>query len=211
MRTDELIGVLVADGARPVTPIARSLVGALAGGIEISVLIFAAFLHPRPDIASALQTYSFFFKLIVAMLLATAAIVLLPEAARPLAGTRREWLLALAPVLLLAGVLAELLDKPADTWTLHLVGHNAVHCLSLIPVLSLAPAVCMLLALRHGAPSRPGVAGALAGLAGGGLGAALYALTCRDDSPLFVVTWYSIAIAIVTIASALAGKRLLRW
>jgi hypothetical protein len=78
-------------------------------------------------------------------------------------------------------------------------------------MLSLAPAICMLLALRHGAPSRPGIAGALAGLSAGALGAALYALTCRDDSPLFVLAWYSIAIAIVTIGSAIAGSRLLRW
>lgn len=211
MRTDELIRVLVADGARPVRPIERSLIGALVAGAAISVLIFMTFLRPRPDIATAVQSSAFFFKLAVAVLLAAAAIALLPAAARPLSAARRAWLLALAPLLLLAGVLVELLDKPSDSWTMYLVGHNALHCLSLIPMLSLAPAICTLLALRHGAPSRPGIAGALAGLSAGALGAALYALTCRDDSPLFVLAWYSIAIAIVTIGSAIAGSRLLRW
>jgi hypothetical protein len=211
MRTDELIRVLVADGARPVRPIERSLIRALVAGAAISVLIFVIFLRPRPDIATAMQSSAFFFKLAVAVLLAAAAITLLPAAARPLSAARRAWLLALAPVLLLAGVLVELLDKPSGSWTTYLVGHNALHCLSLIPMLSLAPAICTLLALRHGAPSRPGIAGALAGLSAGALGAALYALTCRDDSPLFVLAWYSIAIAIVTIGSAIAGSRLLRW
>ena len=211
MRTDELIRVLVADGARPVRPIARLLIGALGAGAAISVLIFAMFLRPRPDMAAAVQTSAFFFKLAVTVLLAVAATALLPAAARPLSAARRGWLLALAPLLLLAGVLTELMDKPSDSWTTYLVGHNALHCLSLIPMLSLAPVVCTLLALRHGAPSRPGIAGALAGLSAGAFGAALYALTCRDDSPLFVVTWYSLAIAIVTIGSAIAAKRLLRW
>jgi hypothetical protein len=211
MRTDELIRVLVADGAAPVSPIERSLVRALVAGIAISVLIFAIFLRPRPDIATAVQSSAFFFKLAVAVLLAAAAITLLPAAARPLSAARRTWLLALAPVLLLAGVLVELLDKPSGSWTTYLVGHNALHCLSLIPILSLAPAICTLLAMRQGAPARPGIAGALAGLSSGALGAALYALTCRDDSPLFVLAWYSIAIAIVTIGSAIAGSRLLRW
>jgi hypothetical protein len=43
------------------------------------------------------------------------------------------------------------------------------------------------------------------------VGAALYALSCPDDSPLFVATWYSIAIAVVTAASAYIGSRTLRW
>lgn len=211
MRTDELIRVLVADGTRPVRPIARSLLVALGAGAAISVLIFAMFLRPRPDMAAAVQTSAFFFKLAVTVLLAIAATALLPAAARPLSAARRGWLLALAPLLLFAGVLTELLDKPAGSWTTYLVGHNALHCLSLIPMLSLAPAVCVLSAMRQSAPSRPGIAGALAGLSAAAIGAALYALTCRDDSPLFVVTWYSMAIAIVTIGSAIAGKRLLRW
>jgi hypothetical protein len=39
----------------------------------------------------------------------------------------------------------------------------------------------------------------------------LYALTCPDDSPLFVATWYSIAIAVVAGGAAWVGNRLLRW
>jgi hypothetical protein len=48
-------------------------------------------------------------------------------------------------------------------------------------------------------------------LLAGGLAAALYALQCTDDSPLFIVTWYSLAIAAVTLIGTLAGRRLLRW
>ena len=68
-----------------------------------------------------------------------------------------------------------------------------------------------LMALRQGAPANPGLAGALAGLASGGIAATFYASHCIDDSPLFVIVWYSIAISLVTLAGFLAGRRWLAW
>lgn len=50
-----------------------------------------------------------------------------------------------------------------------------------------------------------------AGLAAGAIAAAIYAWHCPDDSPLFLATWYMIAIAGVTVGGALLGRRLLRW
>jgi hypothetical protein len=44
-----------------------------------------------------------------------------------------------------------------------------------------------------------------------GLAATLYASHCTDDSPLFVITWYSIATAAVAAIGALAGPRVLRY
>jgi hypothetical protein len=58
---------------------------------------------------------------------------------------------------------------------------------------------------------KPVLAGATAGLVASGVGSMLYALTCPDDSPLFVATWYSIAILLVTSVAAGVGRRLLRW
>jgi hypothetical protein len=65
--------------------------------------------------------------------------------------------------------------------------------------------------LRQGAPSSPSLAGAVAGLAASGIAATLYAAFCSDDSPLFVMTWYPIAILIVTMTGYLIGRKLLRW
>jgi hypothetical protein len=49
------------------------------------------------------------------------------------------------------------------------------------------------------------------GLAAGGLAAAIYALFCDQDSPLFVATWYVLGVLIVTAIGAAIGSRLLRW
>lgn len=211
MKTEELIRVLAADGSRPVAPIAHALLRALGLGIVASVALFLLLLRPRPDIGQAFYTVPFAFKLVFALGVVASAGMFLTEAARPVSVFRWRWPLILAPLLLLCGVLVELAIMPAQTWPARLIGHNARHCVSLIPLLSLPPAAFLLAALRRGAPLNPRLAGAIAGLVSGGVGALLYALTCPDDSPLFVGTWYSIAITVVTGVSAYVGARLLRW
>jgi hypothetical protein len=212
MRTEELIRALAADATRPTVPISRYLAAALVAGVALSAALFLATLHARPDVIAGAVTPAFCFKLIVTLALAATSAALLSEVARPFTGTRRRHgVLVLAPILLVAGVIFELATVSANDWGARLIGHNAKHCLSLIPLLSLAPATCLLLALRRGAPARPGFAGAIAGLVAGAFGASLYALNCPDDSALFVATWYTIAIAAVTIASAFIGRRILRW
>jgi hypothetical protein len=211
MKTEELIRALAADGSRPVTPIGRTLLRALGVGALLSITLFLLVLHPRSDIGRALLTLPFDFKLAVVACLAVASAVFLSYAALPAASAGQRWLLYLAPVSLAAGVLVELATTPAGSWSERLIGHNAVHCLSLIPLLSMPSLACLFFALRRAAPLRPPLAGAAAGLVSGGVGATLYALTCPDDSPLFVATWYTIAIGVVATASALGGSRWLRW
>jgi hypothetical protein len=211
MKTEELIRVLAADGSRPVIPIRQHLFRALGLGALLSIALLLFTLRPRPDIGQAVLTLPFVFKLIVALSLAATAAILLTEMARPVSAFRWSRLLMLAPLLLIGGVIFELTIQPASTWTVRLIGHNARHCVSLIPLLSLPPLACLLATLRRGAPLHPMLTGATAGLVSGGVGALLYGLTCPDDSTLFVATWYSIAIAVVTTGSAYVGKRLLRW
>ena len=211
MKTEELIRVLVADGSRPFVPVSRKLWRALIGGVFASTALLLLFLHPRGDLPRAIFTLRFDFKLVFALLVATAALLFLRETARPFVPERWRRSLVLGPIFLLTGVVVELWRQPVTAWSGLLIGHNAAHCLSLIPLLSLPLVVCLLVALRHAAPTKPVVAGATAGLVAGGVGSFLYALTCPDDSPLFVATWYSIAIAVVTGGAAWVGKRLLRW
>ena len=211
MKTEELIRALAADGARAVTPIGRTLWSALVVGALLSAALFLLILHPRPDIGQALVTVRFDFKLIVTACLAIASAVVLGYVARPTATAGHRWLLYLPPVLLIGAVFVELAATPSAFWSERLIGHNAVHCLSLIPLLSLPSLACLFFALQRAAPLRPPLAGATAGLASGGVGAILYALTCPDDSPLFVATWYTIAIGLVATVSAFGGGRWLRW
>ena len=42
-------------------------------------------------------------------------------------------------------------------------------------------------------------------------GAAAYAFYCPDDSLPFIAIWYGAPIALITLAGASLGPRLLRW
>ncbi|MDQ2861234.1 MAG: DUF1109 domain-containing protein [Pseudomonadota bacterium] len=55
------------------------------------------------------------------------------------------------------------------------------------------------------------MAGAAAGLLAGAAGATVYGLYCDETAALFVVTWYTLAIAVCAAIGALLGARWLRW
>jgi hypothetical protein len=213
MKTDDLLRVLVADGGTIEPPVATRLWHLLPLGLAATALLFLMALGPRPDIAAAVQTVRFVLKPIEMALPAVLAAALMLRLARPTDQRTARLSAGLAAVaaLLVAGVLAELVVVPSSEWGRRLVGERAVACLVSIPVLAAPLLVASLAVLRRGAPRRPGLAGAAAGLFAATAGAAFYALHCPDDSPLFVATWYSLAIVAVTAIGALAGRWLLRW
>jgi len=211
MKTDQLISALSADRLAPTRPIDRSILLALLGGSALAAVVFALRLNVRADAVESLGEWRFVMKFIVTLGLALPATSLLLRSARPLSGRMPWWLLLIAPLILGIGVASELMSIPSAAWSRRLVGHNAMYCLALIPLLSIAPLVWVFAALKRGAPERPGVAGAVSGLVCSGIAAALYATHCSDDSPLFVATWYVIAIGVVTLIASFVGSRLLRW
>ena len=119
--------------------------------------------------------------------------------------------LAAGPALLAAAVVVELIVVPPEIWSAKLVGTNSIVCLTFIPLMGIGPLAMFVLALRHGAPKKPALAGAVAGLLAGGIAATFYAAQCSDDSPLFIAAWYTIALAGLALAGAAAGQRFARW
>ncbi len=211
MKTDDLIDLLAKDSPPP-WRFRSVLTVAVAGGIVIAAISFFAAIGFRTDIDSALKSVRFLFKFVVTITLVATAISLVLVLGRPGGSfTQRGLVLVAAPLLLACAALIELLVLPESQWMPHLIGHNARFCLTLIPLLSIGPLACLLAALREGAPSNPGLAGAMAGLAASGIAATFYAANCTDDSPLFVMTWYPIAILAVTAAGFLLGRKLLKW
>ena len=130
-----------------------------------------------------------------------------PCRGRKRASRRKLIWLAAAPVLLLAAIAARAGSRAfRPNGARGLSAPTASPALTLIPLMGIGPLALFIAALRHGAPSRPALAGAVAGLAAGGIAATLYAAHCTDDLPLFVATWYTLAIAILTGLGALAGR-----
>ena len=211
MDTNELISVLAADTRPPST--LSSVWWAAAGiAIALAAAVFFAMLGPRADIAAAAETPRFLFKFVFAITLAVSAFGCARALSRPGETWRRAIPnLAAAPALIAMAVIVELFLLPSDTWSAKLVGTNGVVCLTYITLIGIGPLAIFLRTLRHGAPTRPALAGAVAGLLAGGIAATFYAAQCTDDSTLFLATWYTIAIAGLAILGAAGASRFSRW
>jgi hypothetical protein len=212
METDQLIRTLAADSAHRARPVGFVLALALLSAAPVSVAIFFAGLGVRPDVMTAMHNPFFALKFAVTLALAIPAIAISLHLSRPEASLRGwAWMLLIPAGLLIAAIGGEMMLPQRLPMMTRLIGSNSRVCMTAIPLMSLPLLAAALLGLRHGAPTRPAVAGAIAGLLSAGLAATLYASHCNDDSPLFVATWYTIATALVTAIGALAGSKVLRF
>jgi hypothetical protein len=212
MDTDQLIRSLAADNPHRARPVGFVLTLALLAAAPVSVVMFFARLGFRPDVMTAMHNPFFDLKFVVTLALASSAIAVSLHLSRPEASLHGwVWLLLIPAGLLATGIGSEMMMPQRLPMMTRLVGSNSKICLTAIPLMALPLLAAALIGLRHGAPARPAVAGAIAGLISAGLAATLYASHCTDDSPLFVATWYTIATALVTAIGALAGSRMLRF
>ena len=210
MKTEDLIARLATDpvphGAGPRTLFALAAMGALG----VVAALFFGLIGPRADFLQALQTWRFDYKFLVTLALAASASAVLVPLLYPESRANLR-LLLIAPGLLALAVVIELVTQPASVWAMSAVGKNMVKCLTIVPALGIVPLLLMLLVIRSGASPRPGWAGFAAGLVSGGLAATFYAANCTDDSPLFVATWYPVAVLVLGGVGAAAGKVIGRW
>ena len=212
METDQLIRTLAADNAQRGRPVGFVLALALLAAAPVSLAMFFAELGVRPDVMTAMRNPFFDLKFAVTLALAISAIAVSLHLSRPEASLRGfGWMLLIPVGLLVAGISGEMMMPQRMPVMMRVVGRNSMICLTAIPLMSLPLLAAALFGLRHGAPTRPAIAGAIAGLLSAGLAATLYASHCTDDSPMFVATWYTIATALVTALGALAGSRVLRF
>jgi hypothetical protein len=212
METDQLIRSLAADNPYRARPVGFVLALALLAAAPISMAMFFASLGVRPDVMTAMHNPFFDLKFAITLALAISAIAIGLHLSRPEASLHGwVWLLLIPAGLLAGGIGSEMMLPQRLPMMTRLVGNNARACLTAIPLMSLPLLAAALAGLRHGAPTRPALAGAVAGLLSAGLAATLYASHCTDDSPLFVATWYTIATALVTAIGALAGAKVLRY
>lgn len=211
MKTDHLIELIAQDASvRP--NLSNMLQQATIAAVMIVSIAFFSAIGFRPDIDSAMQTARFVFKFVITIALAATGSIAMFRIGKPGVPLKLSaWSLLIPLALAIGAAIVELSVMPSETWGTRMVGHNSRLCLTIIPLLSIGPLACFLLALRHGAPTRPEFAGAVAGLASAGIAATFYAANCNDDSPLFVLLWYPIAISAVAVTGALVGRSFLRW
>ncbi len=212
MDTDALIEALARDAA-PVPPRAfeRRLGAGLAIGASVALFLLVAALGIRPDLSAAAGTAGFLGKAAYTSSLALLGLLLAARLARPeTQRLRRAWLVA-APVGLVAFFAAAELLLAASSARSALLLDPLWTCVPLILGLAVPLFLGTIWAMRNMAPTRLRAAGAAAGLVASGAAATLYCLYCQQVSPTYVLTRYTLAIALFSAAGALIGPRLLRW
>lgn len=213
MKTDDLVSLL-ASGTGPVKrhTAARRYALAIGVGVAGAALLMLGLLGVRHDLVEATRLPMFWVKLAYAAGIAAASLLAVLRLSRP--GARLDGLSALLAVpvvgmwLIAAIVLAD--AEPAQRAGL-LLGSTWASCPFLIAMLSVPMFVAALWAMKGLGPTRPRLAGTVAGLLSGAIGALVYCLHCPEMGAPFIGLWYLAGMLIPAAAGALLGNRLLRW
>jgi hypothetical protein len=213
MKTDDLVSML-ATGLTPVEPraAARRFGIALGWATFGSSLLMAVWLGVRTDLAQAAAAPMFWVKLAFPAALVAGGLVAALRLARPGASLGSVPLALAAPVLALWALATVVLvaAEPAQRSGL-VMGETWAECPVSILALAAPAFVAVLWAMRGLAPTRLALAGAVAGLLAGAIGALVYALHCPELAAPFLGMWYVAGIAAATLIGALVGPRILRW
>jgi hypothetical protein len=175
--------------------------------LSLSVATVLLLIGTRPDFAAAVHGAPFAYKVISMLALGIGGLFLASRAVLP--GSGRLTALALVPAVALLAFRAA-----TDHSGLSFMGNSDIsphECVTTILVVSLPPLIVLLGVMRAGASTRPALAGAIAGMLAGALGACAYALACKNDAGLFVALWYPLAILTITALGAAIGRRALAW
>jgi len=213
MRTEDLIESL----ARDVKPIARNMaqrriVEGTAGGALIALIALALTLGVRPDLDIAMAGPMFWMKIgytasIALVSLAAAAVLTRPEAKPP----GWLWLVVLPVALLGMASTIEMAAAPSDHRMGMWFGNTWQACPLLVLALAVPIMAALMLGYRNFAPTRLRVTGAVIGLGSGAVAATVYCFHCPESTASFVLTWYSLGIAMSAALGAALGPRFLRW
>jgi hypothetical protein len=211
MNTDALIRLLAADGVTE-RPVGRVLAILLLPALAAAALVLWLTLGFRADLGLSITVPESAFRFVItgaagALGLRLALLLSRPEGQ----GIARLWPLGAMAALALAALGHAWITTPDGARQMALVGKTMTTCLVTIPILSILPVAALLAAMHRGAATSPATAGFCAGIAGSGFAAMIYALHCTEDSPLFYVTWYGLAMASVTLVTTLIATRALRW
>ncbi len=213
LQTDDLIKVLAAaQGRQPRGRSWAAMSASLAAGLVATLMLMAATLGIRPDLAASLTDPVAWLKLGFSVLVLLAA----GKAAWRLSLPGKGWSGAGVVLLVVFAVVAcwtlvDLAGRPMAEWAPCIAGRDWLTCLVAIPLLALPPMLAMGLAMRRLAPTRLDLAGTLLGLASGGAAAFAFTLYCQDDTVPFVAVWYGLALGASALLGRLLGPRLLRW
>ena len=213
MKTDELVAAL-ARSASPANEraVSRRFAGMHLTAVLLCIATVAVFLGPRPDWREAVAGPMFWIKLAFPASVMVGAFLLLRRLGYPGMRTGKAPVAIAVPFGAVWAMALLVLAGAPSSERLHLLaGTSALRCVLVIAAVAVPALVVTLRAMSDLAPTRPGSAGAVAGLFAGSAAAVAYAFSCVETQAPFLAVWYVLGMLVPTAAGALTGPRLLRW
>ncbi len=211
MNTNDFTRFLAVDAGPAETRLFAKRFGPVVlGGFLLSAAVAVALIGFAP--AARTLSMAFWIKMAYGLALVASAGWLINRLCRPgLHAAGAACVVALVVAAMgLAGV-ATVAMSPASQQPALLFGTSWWMCPWAILALSLPTLGGIFWSMGRFAPTRPRLAGFIAGVLAGAVGALGYAFACVESSAAFVAIWYSAGVLITGVIGSLAGPRLLRW
>ncbi|RUN76959.1 DUF1109 domain-containing protein [Sphingomonas sp. TF3] len=213
MSNDALIDKLVGD----LRPVPRPRFGhqlvILFALAAVELAGFLALGTMRPDIGAAIGRAAFWWKMaglgVLALIGVNVALRSFSPESLPRKGLRR-WALALAGIVFV-GVVIDVAGQGLDGLAARLMWRMGVECLTVMTVLSVPPVVAFGLMMRRGAPTDLQASAAAVGVASAAWGAFIFAFHCPSDDPFYIVFWYALSCAAITLLTRAVLPLTSRW
>lgn len=207
---------LIFDLASNVAPVKRRSIGrdalmllALAA-LELALLLMSGLM--RPDFGQVITEPFMIWKVGSLALLAGASCAVALGSFSPPSHTRRNMRLVLVGtgLAVLSGAFVGSGSEVGQSLLERLSPARGIVCTAAIVMLSLPLMAMLAVLMRRAAPVRPRSSALAAGTAAATVGALLFTVCCPVNDPLYIVVWYSAAVAIVTAASRMLLPRRFR-
>ena len=213
MRTELLVERL-ANELRPVrrrSILREGVLLVILGLIELSAFVSMGFI--RPDMPTAMQTPSFWWKLASMGLIAVLGTVIAILSVDPTRSPRRglRWIFACIAASFASGWLINALGDGLSSFLVRLDWTQGLQCVWKMVALSVPPVIAIGIIIRRGAPTDRSGTALAAGLASAAWGTFVFIFACPSDDPLYIAVWYTIGCGIVTVFAQLTLLRLSRW
>ena len=213
MLNDRIVEDLVED-LKPVrrrTLSGDAIIFAVLCAVELALLV--GFGAMRPDMTTAMELPSFWWKLgslaVIALVGGVVAIASLDPVESP--RRRLRWLVAIVAICVAVGWIIDASRDGFPTFAARVDWQEGLKCVYKMVLLSAPPVVGLGLLMRRGAPTDASGTALAVGIAAAASGAFMFVFACPHDDPLYIAVWYTVGCSLVTIFTRLTLPRLTRW